>query len=194
MYFYLLLNGRTKISEGLKTPVLLTYGETRGEQILNTANQTLHSLFEEYKCMYEQVGSQGGASKTEPSCSRSKFKYCAFLCQKESKAAAVANGRTELEKYISEEVEWQYISEDIESHYSGFDILSWWKYRKHQFPVLSRMARDILAIHMSTVSCESAFSTNGCVLDDFRSSLPPLVAQSLICAQNWVRQPSNGAS
>ncbi|XP_051184588.1 zinc finger BED domain-containing protein RICESLEEPER 2-like [Lolium perenne] len=177
-----ILDPRTKQSERLKIPVLLTYGETRGEQVLEKVNQTLHSLFEEYKRLYEQVGSEGDGSETEPSCSESSFKHYLYLYQKERKAAAAADGRTELEKYICQEVEWQY---------SGFDILTWWKYKTHEFPILSRMARDILAIHMSTVSCESAFSTGGCVLDDFRSSLPPLVVQSLICAQDWVRQPSN---
>ncbi|XP_047049261.1 zinc finger BED domain-containing protein RICESLEEPER 2-like [Lolium rigidum] len=184
-----ILDPRNKQSEHLKIPVLLTYGETRGEQVLKKANQTLHSLFEEYKCMYEQVGSQGDGSETQPSCSsRSKVNYFFSLWQEKERkaaaAAAAADGRTELERYISEEVE---CDDD------GFDILLWWKYRRHQFPILSRMARDILAIHMPTVSCESAFSTGGCVLDDFRSSLPPLVVQSLICAQDCVRQPSNGA-
>ncbi|XP_051184587.1 zinc finger BED domain-containing protein RICESLEEPER 2 [Lolium perenne] len=184
-----ILDPRNKQSEHLKVPVLLTYGETRGEQVLKKANETLHSLFEEYKCMYEQVGSQGDGSETQPSCSRrSKVNYLFYLWQEKERkaaaAAAAADGRTELERYISEEV----VCDD-----DDFDILLWWKYRRHLFPILSRMARDILAIHMSTVSCESAFSTGGCVLDDFRSSLPPLVVQSLICAQDCVRQPSNGA-
>lgn len=176
-----ILDPRTKQSGRLKIPVLLTYGETRGQQVLKKANETLHSLFEEYKCMYEQVASQGDGSETEPSCTKFDLKYIMYLCEKERKAAAAADGRTEIEKYISEDVEWQS---------SGFDILIWWKYRTHQFPILSRMARDILAIYMSTVPCESAFSTTGgCFLDDFRSSLPPSVVQSLICAQDWVNQP-----
>jgi hypothetical protein len=182
--FDLFVNGRNKQSEYLKIPVLLTYGETRGEQVLEKANQTLHSLFEEYKYMYEQAGSPGDSSEKEPSCSKSSPIYIMYLYEKKRKAAAAADGRTELEKYISGEVE---------QDYRGFDILLWWKYRTRQFPILSRMARDILAIHMSTVSCESAFSTGGCALDGFRSSLPPLVVRSLICAQDWVRQPSDAS-
>jgi hypothetical protein len=51
------------------------------------------------------------------------------------------------------------------------------------------MARDILAIPVSTVSSESAFSTGGRVLDSFRSSLNSNPVEALICAQNWIRKP-----
>ncbi|KAK2376096.1 zinc finger BED domain-containing protein RICESLEEPER [Trifolium repens] len=51
------------------------------------------------------------------------------------------------------------------------------------------MARDILAIPVSTVSSESAFSTGGRVLDSFRSSLNSNTVEALICAQNWIRKP-----
>ncbi|XP_075504396.1 zinc finger BED domain-containing protein RICESLEEPER 2-like [Primulina tabacum] len=52
------------------------------------------------------------------------------------------------------------------------------------FPILSRMARDILAVPISTVASEAAFSTGGRVVDAFRSSLLPKIVQSLICAQD----------
>lgn len=49
------------------------------------------------------------------------------------------------------------------------------------------MAHDILAIPISTVASESAFSTSGRILDDFRSSLTPATLQALICTQDWLR-------
>ncbi|KAL8542381.1 hypothetical protein ACS0TY_003302 [Phlomoides rotata] len=49
------------------------------------------------------------------------------------------------------------------------------------------MARDILAVPISTVAPKSAFSTSGRVLDVFRSSLTPKIVEALICAQDWVR-------
>jgi hypothetical protein len=39
-----------------------------------------------------------------------------------------------------------------------FDILAWWKSKLDKFPVLSSMVRDFLAISLSTVSSEYAFS------------------------------------
>ena len=51
--------------------------------------------------------------------------------------------------------------------------------------MLSKLARDVLAVPVSTVASESAFSTGGCILDPFRSSLSPLMVQNLVCAQDW---------
>ena len=46
-----------------------------------------------------------------------------------------------------------------------------------------------MAIRMSTIALESAFSTGGHVLDPFRSSLTPKTMEALICAQNWFKNP-----
>ncbi|KAH1072498.1 hypothetical protein J1N35_024826 [Gossypium stocksii] len=50
------------------------------------------------------------------------------------------------------------------------------------------MARDVLSVPISTVSSESAFSTSGCVLDNFRSSLTPSMVEALVCTQDWLRR------
>ncbi|XP_010532458.1 PREDICTED: zinc finger BED domain-containing protein RICESLEEPER 2-like [Tarenaya hassleriana] len=67
-----------------------------------------------------------------------------------------------------------------------FDILSWWKTTNGKFPILAEMARDLLAIPVSTVSSESAFSTGGRILDQYRSCLTPDMVESLILTQNWL--------
>ena len=68
-----------------------------------------------------------------------------------------------------------------------FDILSWWKINSIKFSILSQMARDVLAIPISTVTLESTFRTEGRVLDAFRSSLTPRIVESLLCTQDWLR-------
>ena len=50
------------------------------------------------------------------------------------------------------------------------------------------MARDILAIPISTVSSESAFSTSRRILDAFKSSLSPKTVETLVCSQNWLKK------
>ena len=55
------------------------------------------------------------------------------------------------------------------------DALTWWGCNGHRYPIISRMARDILAIPLSTVASESAFSAGDRHLDPFRSSLTPKV-------------------
>ncbi|TXG51379.1 hypothetical protein EZV62_023903 [Acer yangbiense] len=40
----------------------------------------------------------------------------------------------------------------------GFDILGWWKLNEIKYPIMSEIARDILAIPISMVASESSFS------------------------------------
>ncbi|PON44910.1 HAT, C-terminal dimerization domain containing protein [Parasponia andersonii] len=85
----------------------------------------------------------------------------------------------------------RYLAECVEDRKnSNFDILEWWKVTSSKFPVLGAIARDVLAIQVSTVASESAFSTRGRVLDCFRSSLSSTMAEVLICCQNWLRSKS----
>jgi hypothetical protein len=68
-----------------------------------------------------------------------------------------------------------------------FDLLIWWKNNAFRYPILTEVARDVLAMPISTVASESAFSTEGRILDPFRSSLSPLTVEALVCTQNWIR-------
>ena len=86
--------------------------------------------------------------------------------------------KSEVERYLAD-----YVEEDS----PNFCILNWWKVNSSKYRLLSKVARDVLAIPLSTVTSESAFSTGGCVLDPFRSSLLPNTDEMLICAQNWLR-------
>ena len=68
-----------------------------------------------------------------------------------------------------------------------FEILGWWKVNSNRYQVMSKLARDVLAVPVSTVASKSAFSTGGRILDPFRSSLSPLMVQNLVCAQDWLQ-------
>ncbi|KAK3221598.1 hypothetical protein Dsin_008623, partial [Dipteronia sinensis] len=72
----------------------------------------------------------------------------------------------------------------------NFDILCWWKIKSPKYKILSYVARDILAIHVSTLAFESVFSTGGRILDSFRSSLSPRTVEALICTQNLLDSSS----
>ena len=78
--------------------------------------------------------------------------------------------KTELQKYLQEELE----DDEV-----GDDVLGWWKTHGPQYPVVARMARNVLAIPVSMVASESAFSTGGRTLDSFRTSLTPKVIDLL---------------
>jgi hypothetical protein len=81
----------------------------------------------------------------------------------------------------------QYYLEDVESPSTTFDILNWWKVNSTKFPILSKVARDVLAIPVITVASKSAFNIGGRVLDPFRSSLAPKTIEALVCTQHWLR-------
>ncbi|KAG6514027.1 hypothetical protein ZIOFF_024365 [Zingiber officinale] len=68
-----------------------------------------------------------------------------------------------------------YLEEGCHRHNPNyaFDALGWWKLDTYKFPVLSTLARDILAILISTVASEATFSAGGCVIDKYRASLAP---------------------
>ena len=57
-----------------------------------------------------------------------------------------------------------------------------------RYRVIFQIARDVLAIPISTVASKSTFSTGGGhVLDSFRSSLSSNTVEALICTQNWLK-------
>ncbi|PON59173.1 Ribonuclease H-like domain containing protein [Parasponia andersonii] len=67
-----------------------------------------------------------------------------------------------------------------------FDILEWWRISGCKYTIVSQMAKDVLAVQVSTIASESAFSTGERILDLFRSSLSPRMVEALICSKNWL--------
>ncbi|RZB96104.1 putative AC transposase [Glycine soja] len=80
----------------------------------------------------------------------------------------------------------RYMKDHVEVNYDGFDILRWWKGKSTKYYVLAHMARDILAIPVSSVSFEDAFSTGDHVLDRYHSCLDPTTVEALICSKSWL--------
>ncbi|XP_078443085.1 zinc finger BED domain-containing protein RICESLEEPER 2-like isoform X2 [Wolffia australiana] len=82
----------------------------------------------------------------------------------------------------------QYLEEALMPRIHGFDILNWWKLNSLKYPVLSKMAQDVLAIPMLTMPTSSIFNAgNGSrLLDEYRSSLQPETVEALVCARDWL--------
>ena len=110
-----------------------------------------------------------------------------FLQQQMDIGIGGSKRKSELDLYLSE-------SNLEETDDGRFDLLRWWKLNSERLPVLSSMARDVLAIPMSTVASESAFSTSRTVLDCFRSCLTPSLVQALICTQDWLKKSNKTMS
>ncbi|KAL8459690.1 hypothetical protein ACS0TY_036982 [Phlomoides rotata] len=163
------------------------YGSDVGLTMGFEVKELLFSLFSEYKneimpdLPNDSSGIVGQSSEMDvddPTIKAQKMIENEFKRFK-SDVIGVKSSKSEVEKYLNEE---------IEGDDSKFDILAYWKGNGLRFPFLSQIARDILDVPISTVASESTFSTEGRVLDSFRSSLTSKVVQSLICGQDWLRK------
>uniref|UniRef100_A0A1S4DMZ5 Zinc finger BED domain-containing protein DAYSLEEPER n=1 Tax=Nicotiana tabacum TaxID=4097 RepID=A0A1S4DMZ5_TOBAC len=86
-----------------------------------------------------------------------------------------------------------YLEEEVLPRTPSFDSLSWWKTNGLKFPTLQKIAHDLLAIPISTVASESAFSTSGRLISPHRSRLHPTTLEALMCARTWLWNEINGS-
>ena len=70
--------------------------------------------------------------------------------------------------------------------------MNWWKVNGVVYPTLQAIARDVLAIPISTVASESAFSTGGRILRPHLSRLNWTTVEALMCARSWLWAAENG--
>ncbi|XP_019179046.1 PREDICTED: zinc finger BED domain-containing protein RICESLEEPER 2-like [Ipomoea nil] len=162
------------------------YGEGKGKTMFDKVVVGLKELFQDYVSCFPVQSVPENSAKSAPSVIISDCvsvgKPQASL-KSQIKKQKLGTGDLSMKK-IELEV---YLSEVIVDDEDSFDLLRWWKLNSDRFPVLSKMAKDVLAVPISTVASESAFSTSGRVLDAFRSSLTPKIVEALVCAQDWLR-------
>ncbi|XP_031112250.1 zinc finger BED domain-containing protein RICESLEEPER 2-like [Ipomoea triloba] len=164
------------------------YGEEKDKSFFAKVQTAMSVLYADYASTYS-VSSTPSESSTQSvqseatSIGRPQSRLKSQLKKKRMEGGGGSSKQTELQVYLSES-----IVEDDED--ATFDVLKWWKGNSERFPILSKMARDLLAVPISTVASESAFSTSGRVLDLFRSSLTPKIVEALLCTQDWLRLPN----
>ena len=181
IFFCVAVDPRYKLSNYIKMATMVMFGDEIGDKLWETVNSSFRSLFEEYRNMYAPSEKVQPPTDSQEPASKSKSLMRSIIDrQMSNNGGGNVTVKSELEKFFSE---------DNEEDKKGFDILKWWKDNENRFPVLSRMARDLLAVPISTVASESAFSSGGRILDDFRSSLTPTMVERLICANDWIRGP-----
>ncbi|GJU19766.1 zinc finger BED domain-containing protein RICESLEEPER 2-like protein [Tanacetum coccineum] len=171
-------NARTKF-EYLKINLCSMYGTEEGNedgnQVATLCRNALKELFNDYKRIYLDQHLKNSTSSSRKNMAGVKRRKAVSGIAKETKS--------ELDRYLTEEIEGD--STYFESE--NFTVLGWWKKRSLTFPILSLVARDILAIPVSAMASESTFSTGGRVLDSFRTSLTPQIVEAFICCQDWIR-------
>ncbi|KAG5226068.1 hypothetical protein OIU77_005662 [Salix suchowensis] len=107
------------------------------------------------------------------------------------------HGLTDFDMYIMETTSQntrseldQYLEESLLPRLQELDVLDWWKMNKLKYPTLSKLARDILTIQVSTADPDSVFETEIKELDPYRSSLRPETVEALVCAKDWLQYGS----
>ena len=83
-----------------------------------------------------------------------------------------------------EEVEWRrWLKESGVDCYTN--ILKYWQAKQFQYPVISRIAQDYLAILASSAVSEHIFSVGGDIVTKKRNRLLPSTLRYLLCLRDW---------
>ncbi|GJY05485.1 zinc finger BED domain-containing protein RICESLEEPER 2-like protein [Tanacetum coccineum] len=86
----------------------------------------------------------------------------------------------EYERYIHSD----FVTQLENNEFATFDLLGFWKAKESIFPVLPRMAIDIISVQATSVASESAFSTSGRVLLIRRTRLTLASLEMCICLKD----------
>nr|KAJ0191356.1 hypothetical protein LSAT_V11C800437070 [Lactuca sativa] len=164
----------------------LIYGDDKEKVHLLNVKTICEGIYQQYdsRCV-SQTSSDDSVptSSTQNATSSVETKSLdAFFSWNSS--SSVFCGKTELELYLEEKTL-------PKSH--DFDILAWWELNAIKYPTLSVIARDILAIPISTVASESSFSTSSRIVGPHRSKLLPKTIEAIICTQNWLSGGKKGS-
>ena len=67
------------------------------------------------------------------------------------------------------------------------NVLLWWRVNGSRYPIMEKIAKDVLVIPVSTVASESSFNIGRRIIDEYRSSLTPAMIEALIYTENWLQ-------
>ncbi|CAM8907260.1 unnamed protein product [Rhodiola kirilowii] len=110
----------------------------------------------------------------------------------------ITRGRQKLDDYLCVSDSSEYSKSELDTYLEDgvirvgdvngcFDPLDWWKGNSLKFRTLARLACDILAIPITSVASESAFSAGSRVIDNYRACLGVDTVQMLLCGEDWLR-------
>ena len=176
-YIAIVLDPRFKF-EVVKNGLRYLFSLSITEELITKTDTMLHSLYVFYKDRNSSLvsTSQPQRQKHFPSSSSSSSTSSFFIIK--DRFVIDEEDGNDLDDYLTDRRE--KLTEDY------FDILKWWKEVGSKYKIVQLMERDVLAVKVSTVASESAFSLGGRILDPFRSSLSPKMVEALVCLKNWL--------
>ena len=145
---------------------------------VDKAVDTLVELYDIYAREMNILPSATPSHKASSSSSTaSKIASMIFKKQKTSSPSVGASSASVIEDYFHFE---HRVS-------TGHDILQWWRLHVDEYPVLARLAKDILAIPAFTIASESCFSAGRRVISKKRCRLAPQMVRALVYKKDLVR-------
>ena len=142
---------------------------------INECTYMLKTLYSEYNSKYAQQNATDNVVR------KSKWHdplISTILKQSKSGIGSGSSGSYSNELYI-------YLASLYEPDNDDFNILTYWKESETRYPILSKIAKDILACPASTIASESTFSAGKRVLDEKRSSLAPESIKICVLKKDW---------
>jgi hypothetical protein len=107
--------------------------------------------------------------------------------------AAVRNRKDQQSSQVNPHEELNgYLNAPLEEHVE--DVVSWWGAHQFQYPTLSRIARDYLAVQGSSVPSERAFSSGALTSTRRRNRLTPELFEALQMLKSAYRNGLVGAA
>ncbi|EOA22943.1 hypothetical protein CARUB_v10003680mg, partial [Capsella rubella] len=155
-------------------------GSVESSHLSDSINNILKNLYDEYT-RASLLNTSGSSSQSQSSWSQAQDQFETDISQRTHhiglpdmdsifqdivKEAGIRKSSNELEMYLKE---------DVESVNSG------------KYPILSMIAKDILAMQVSSVALEAAFSTSNRLLDSSRSCLTHYMIEVLMCTKQWLK-------
>ncbi|XP_011041336.1 PREDICTED: zinc finger BED domain-containing protein RICESLEEPER 2-like isoform X3 [Populus euphratica] len=137
------------------------------------------------KCAYHKyakdISSQGPSSSAMADVSPRTSSDISFIEWRKGKYERnmVHSQRNELDQYLQ-------LPPPVNLDKDG-NILAWWRDNARNFPILGKMARDFLAIPVSTVISNSSEVMKMASVHD---GVRPEIAEALICGKDWLDSPN----
>ncbi|KZV58348.1 hypothetical protein F511_32325, partial [Dorcoceras hygrometricum] len=152
--------------------------------ILSSVRNSLTEIYTDYN---EKYGSQV-ATQTQHTTSSSIISRLSkaqnLIRDRTKRPRGSSSSNLELENYLTTTFDFSAADEDT------FDILRWWAQKKQVYPILSLMAKEILACHVSTVAVKQTFSMGGNTLDERRFTIRPENLEAQCLLNDWSRAAS----
>ncbi|RLM65821.1 hypothetical protein C2845_PM16G00740 [Panicum miliaceum] len=165
----------------------LIYDPFVAELRIESARKSFLELFGEYASQPSQTSSDANSSRN----------FEAAVPSSAQSPSSLFATRLGLEKFIYESNSSRHSKSELEIYLedpsspgignSSFDILAWWRVNGPKYPIISRMARDILSVPLSTVASESTFSSAKRILDDYRCNQLSETIEAIMCSHDWLK-------